>query len=124
MPIEFKTFNNINQNSSPEKKKVTMEDIRVFGDKLIEAGKVINKNCRQISEGLGELGVDVSKKNIEEWEAGRRFPKEDKLEGIAQVLNIDLVELTKAFEISKEARDLEKSARNPKKIIPKRSEEF
>ncbi len=104
-------FNSLNK--APEKKKVTVEDRTLFGDKLKEARNRLEKSTKK-NVAL-KLGVDTTSINF--WETGETFPDESRLPDIAQAYNIDLNELTGAFKISKEARELEKNSRKKPKPI-------
>ena len=91
-----------------EEKKVKMEDVLVFGQKLTEAREKINKRHKAIAQ---EIGVNPG--TPYHWEKGEEFPDENKLPKIAQAYGIDLEKLTEIFILSRAARELEKEARRP-----------
>lgn len=98
--------------SSPT--KIEVEGVLLFGRFLTTLRKALSKTYKQIFSELG-----LSKMTILKWESGENFPAKDKLPAIAAAYGADLEELIKVFEISKQAREKEKSGRSRIDLNPR-----
>lgn len=94
---------------SPEKKKVTMEDVTLFGKLLFDKRNIIKKTAKEIASEFSS----INESSILAWEKGTSFPEEEKLPVIAKAYGIELEELIRVFKISKEARRIEINVRRP-----------
>jgi transcriptional regulator with XRE-family HTH domain len=119
MPIEFNPLDQTGKNITTREREVTLDDLGVFGNKLREARQKQKKIVKEIAKEFG-----LSQVNISAWEKWERFPDEDKLPEIAGIYGIDLGELIEAFNISKQARELEKGFTKKLKTIFKENSNF
>jgi hypothetical protein len=101
--------------SVEEKLSAFREKLEAFGRLLSKRRSIIGKSARQVSL---ELGFGANSATVSTWENGTTFPEEERLPEIAKVYGTELEELRRVFEISKEARELEKESRHPQKTIP------
>jgi len=81
-----------------------------FSDWIVEEGRKLGKTLEDLSKELG-----VSKMDIIVWRNSQDLPDISKLPAIAETYNVDLEELTRLWEISKEILDLEKHLRQAEK---------
>ena len=63
----------------------------------------------KLSQSLLGEELDISGTNISRWERGVMFPREDKLEHLAQVLKLSVKELKQVWALSRAACAVEES---------------
>lgn len=92
-----------------------------FEELLIRSRNLVNKSRSEVAEFLG-VGI----KTLGQWEAHGGsivFPKKELLPRIAAIYQIDLTELTNAFNTSKIKRGILNDTRKNKQKTRKRSED-
>lgn len=93
---------------------VTPEDLNAFTDFLKRGKYNTQKTNAQLAE---ELHVGAA--SFDNWCRGVYFPKREKLSHIAEIMSLDLAELEKAYDLSREAKESLKLARRRPKFHTK-----
>lgn len=93
-------------NKKPLAHEIKVQDVEMFGKLLLRTRSVAGKSAAKIS---GE--IPTNKSNIAAWENARAFPEDDKIPAIVKAYGIPEEELKMVLKISREARELEKSAK-------------
>ena len=101
MSLESNPLNNTDLPTPEKRRKIEMDDIHTFGNKLEAAMDAIGKTQIALARELGVTPQIVSK-----WQSGVVLPGEEKLPEIARICEMDLDRLVEDFRISKQAQEM------------------